>query len=329
MSDNGARGCIKYGFIGCLTLFALGIGLIFLLGLLQFTVDQADPEPESKDLSHELPTPPEPPDASADVPDMPEVLPLPGSQGDLPATPTTGRVIFDIDAAEFTISVGEPGEALRLVADYDAGSFRLEEELSESSDGTWLYEVTLESKGSLGGIYFRGNRHRRNQLELIVPPDHPIDLEGRVGVGETELNLGGLWLRDVDLDLGTGRHFVEFREPLREPMADFRLKSGVGEAEVRGVGNASPRAVEVKHQIGSLLLDLEGDWRADAEIDVNFQIGECRVWLPDDVYTEVDRGRVSIGEQRIDPPRESDDIPEDAPTLRLRLSGSIGELRVR
>lgn len=340
MNDEGARGCFKYGCIGCLTLIALVVGLVFLLAMIDLSVDHREPQPETKELSHDLPgrpilpeqpLPPEMPlEAQPDAPGVPEILPLAeGVAPKLPSGVASGRVLLDISTAELAIVPGPPGEPIRVEADYDAASFELEEEFTSAEDGGWTYKLSFEPRGGFSGLIFRGNDNAHNRLKLILPSDYPIELRGKIGVGETEADLGGLWLREVDLGFGAGDHFLEFREPLREPMGSLKIKSSVGNVELRSLGNASPESVAVSHRIGELLVDLTGPWQRDAEVGVNFSIGECKVWLPDAARVELDHTSMAIGEVQSDEPRRPEDLPPGAPTLKLRLKGSIGELRVR
>jgi len=96
---------------------------------------------------------------------------------------------------------------------------------------------------------------------------------------------------------------------------------------VRSLGAASPGVVDVKHGMGEVLLDLKGDWRNDAQVRTDFSMGSCRVWLPKGVRVEIERASVSLGERSIDKADYSD-LPADAPTIKLRASGSMGELRI-
>ena len=106
-------------------------------------------------------------------------------------------------------------------------------------------------------------------------------------------------------------------------MESFRTQASMGNIEIRDLGDASPGSVEVDHSMGALFIDLKGAWQSDAEVDVDFSMGECRVWLPEDVKVDVERASVGLGETSLDRPRG--DPSEDAPTLTLRLTGSMGE----
>lgn len=176
-------------------------------------------------------------------------------------------------------------------------------------------------------MFLRGGHQGNNRIELTIPRDHPVDIVGKIGMGESEIDLGGLWVGDVDLELGTGEHFVEFSDPLPFPMGSFRVDSSFGEVEVRKLGEGSPRTVNVEHGIGELFIDLQGSWSRDAEIDVDFGIGESRLWLPEDVRLDIESASIAIGDARVDRPAPAD-LPEDAPTLTLSMTGSIGEVSI-
>ncbi len=326
---NQVPGCVKYGCVGCLSIMALGVGLIFLVSAIHLSSEPEDPRPEVRQAEHDLPPAPDLPGYPLnDAPEIPQVLPLPELE-DFPEPATrAGRIVLDLKMGDFTIRPGPAGEPIRVEADYDASSFELSETFTPSEDGDWTYEVSFGSKRGWLGMILGGGRHNvDNEVELIIPRGYPVDIVGEVGMGELEADLGGLWIRRVDLEFGAGDHFIEFRDPLPFPMESFRTDASIGSVEVRNLGDASPRSVEIDHGIGELFLDLKGAWRGDSDVEIDFGIGECRLWLPDDIHVDIDRASVSIGESSIDPP-SGDAIPADAPTMRIEMSGSVGEVRI-
>ena len=58
-----------------------------------------------------------------------------------------------------------------------------------------------------------------------------------------------------------------------------------------------------KSSSGELFVDLKGAWQDDVEVDVDFSMGEVRVWLPENVRVNVERASVGVGESSIDRPR--------------------------
>lgn len=329
------KGCFRFGCFGCLMLLAISIGVVLLLGAIQLTTDSGDPMPEQRNAEHPLPpappipgvalSPEAPTSGGGELPSI-AVGPLPADFD--PSDVRAGVLVLDLSMGDFIIQPGPPGEPIRVEADYDTNSFELAETFEEDSDGTWRYEVEFGLRGGWLGALLRGGAQGHNRVTITIPRDQPLDIRGKIGMGQSEVDLGGLWVRDVDLEMGTGDHFLEFREPLRVPMASFTVDGSMGEVELRGLGDASPRDVRVDHGMGAMLVDLSGAWRNDADVRVEFSMGECKVWLPqENVNIEVDRASVSMGEKRVnlgDRPK----IP-GAPTIALNLSGSMGELVVK
>lgn len=326
MSANKLPGCFKYGCIGCLSLFALLVGLILLLGAIQLSMDQ-EPKPEEIRRAHDLPpVPPSPTYPRGDEPEIPEILPLP-EKLDLAITPASGKIILDISMGEFIIRPGPANEPIRVEADYDSNAFELKEEFTSSED-SWSYELGFGGRGGFLGMLFRSGVHaEHNRVELIIPRGYPIEIVGEIGFGESETDLGGLSLKRVDLNYRAGDHLLEFQEPTPVPIEEFRVDSSMGNFEVHDLGNASPKAIVMDHGMGELFLDLRGEWRGDATANIKFSMGECRVRLPDNARLNVKRASVALGEKWIDS-GEEEDLPPDAPTITLELTGSMGEIRV-
>jgi hypothetical protein len=237
-----------------------------------------------------------------------------------------GRVVLDVNRVSFEIVPGPAGEPIRLEGRYNAGRYNLTESYETYGETGWVYRVGIDERG-IGLRPYIQTDDDEDRVTLIVPRDAPFMLEGRIGIGQSDLELGGLWLIDVELEFGVGDHTVRFDESLPIPMGRLRLDTSIGVINVREVGNASPREVWVKHSVGETRVDLRGAWRRDAEVFVNCGIGECDVRVPTDVGLAVDRASVMLGESSRPPDRAA---PEPgAPTLQLSVSATIGQVRVR
>jgi hypothetical protein len=234
-----------------------------------------------------------------------------------------GRVVLDLHRGNFEVRPGPAGEPVRLEGRYDAGHYVLTESYEPYGEAGWTYRVSFDRKG-FGIRPFVEQEGRENRLRVVVPRGAPIVLEGRVGTGTSELELGGLWLIEIDLDIGVGEHAVSFGEPLPVPVGRLRLDGSIGVLDLDRVGNASPREVSVRHSIGEVGVDLGGAWRRDAEVLVSCGIGECGVRVPRGVNVELERASVMLGEAS----RAYDGRDRGGPTLKLSVSGRIGEVRV-
>lgn len=337
---EGTRGCFKMGCFGCLALVGVGLGLIFLMSAIQMSSSSSEPTFEAKSSEQILPPLPAPP--------VPPAPPAAGAPPELEAGPEAaasglslepnevqqvempnqgaplGTIEVDFSMGDFTIRPGPANEPIRIEADYDTSRFELKKELIQKPDGTWTYKVEFDAKGGFFGLF--GVDGGQNRVELVIPRGRPINVKGKIGMGESKTDLGGLWIKNLDLEYKMGDHFIEFREPLPFPMDDFKVHGSMGGLEIRGLGQASPSNVDVQQSMGETFLDLQGDWRNDAMIRARFSMGECKVWLPEKARIDLRRASVSLGEASSD--RNQGEIPPEWPTLTIDASGSMGELRI-
>ena len=316
MSERSG-GCFRRGCFGCMAfvgLFFLGVAL--LAGVSFFQGGGAEVR-ERAQVEHSLPAP------VSFVPSGDQLqsdsTPIELPEGEI------GRVVLDVSMTNFDIVPAAAGTSLRLEADYDSNAFRLEESFQTNGERGWSYELTFDSRRTFNFFF---NNEGDNRLTLYLPVDIPIVLVGKVGIGASEMRLGGLWIQEIDLDVGIGEHEIDFDQPLREPMQRLFLEASVGELRVHQIGNASPRTVEVEHSIGEIFVDLDGEWRNDSDITVQSSIGQCTVGMPsEDIRLDVRSVSTTIGESATAAASRRNAAPESAPTVSLTVSHSIGEVR--
>jgi hypothetical protein len=237
-----------------------------------------------------------------------------------------GRLDLAIKLTDLEVVRGAPGSPLRLEAAWDDAACKLDERLEHDARG-WVYRLHFSRRGLL--LFSRGELET-NRLKLWIPPDHPLDLRGKVALGESDFVLGGLAVQRIDLALGAGEHHFTFVEPTPQPLALLRLDGSMGEISVLQVGNASPRRIEIEHGMGELLLDLTGHWRNDGEVVLHLGMGDSQVLLPrrDEAGALVDQARVALGDREVDD-QPASALPAGLPRVRIRATGGMGDLRIR
>ena len=289
-----SRNCF---LIGCVVLFALvTIPATVVWGLIAAGDVGREPDPRQQVLDHQLP-------------------------------PGAGVVELHVRMAELEVTPGPPGSPLRLDADWNAGAFRLDEGLEKEGAG-WRYHLRFGGKGL--ALLRHHHHHQPNRLRLQIPVDHPLSIQGKVSMGESDIELGGLSLDRVSLQLSTGNHRLSFRDPTAHPLSLLEVEGSMGQVSLIGAGNASPRQVNVRHGMGELLVDLSGKWRADGDVDLHFSMGDSQVELPreDEAAAIVEKARVSLGDRSVyDTPVA--ELPAGLPRVRVRATGGMGELRIR
>ena len=331
MSEGkSSSGCLKIGFLGCLGV----VGLVFLVGMviggLQFAASRRPVNNVSESKSRALPIHVLQDSSllatAAQLEDAATVTPIDTERIDQRSvdSPGVGTLRLDLAIGEFTIVPGEPGSSIEVEAHYDKSRFRLVEDYSEGPEGTWSYLIRLEPARRFLGF----SRSADSRVEIRLPPGHPMDIVGDLRMGTSDMELGGLSVRSVHLDMSMGDHRISISEPTAEPMESFQIKGSMGSIRVAGLGNASPRRVEGRHQMGEMRLDLTGAWISDSDVSLRCRMGECRVEVPKDVRVIAKRASVIMGGKSIRLP-DTSALPEDVPTLTLDLRASMGEIRVR
>ena len=311
MASGGKAGkVVLYGCSGCLALVAVallvGAGTVGIVAL-----TSGEEQLRDETLVAELPRVEREPSEQAPVRFDPQALP-----------PAVGRVVLDLqDAERMLVIAGEPGSMPEVHGVYDSRMFTLTESL-ETRGELWVYEVSFERTGPfvLGLLRSMGVFDATApQVEIRLPPDMPIEIQGRIHRGSVGLELGGMWLTELDLDVRQAGGDVSFDDPLAAPMRRLSVRNRMGSVDVSDLGNASPRLIEAENSMGSVGLDLRGSWRLDSELRIDSATtGGFDVRLPKQVQI---LGLSEFG-GTVD--------PESAlPRLDVAVSGSLENVRFR
>lgn len=345
-----ADGCLKGSCVGCIVVAALLTAAAVVVGVVISSADPPEPEPVSRRMAQPLPEAPAlpAPPAVPTAPDSPAQMPAeapPGSpdatglpqddpqavelgDGGRTVTAAEGIVRVEVDAGSLRLEVGEPDQEIELFADYDQARFRVEESLHQTEGEPWLYRLQVDGRGGVLGLPWQGGR--APELRLMLPRNRAMALEVSLGAGESRFDLGGLWLTDVEMELGPGDHRLSVLEPLAEPLPRLEMDASWGSIETVSLGNASPGHLDLRTSGGELVVDLGGAWRGNGEVDLRFGFGSCLVVLPDNARTEVLRADVQFGEKLLKGSTlEPSSLGEGVPTVGLKVSGTAGELTLK
>jgi len=244
-----------------------------------------------------------------------------------PARPL-GRVVLEFTVGEFIVEPGEPGDPVSIEAEFDTEGYALEDSFRTGTmdgaegDEPWVYRVDFSESGLVrdGGLRTALFGAEFPKIRVRLPPDVPLELELRFGKGVAEIELGGLWLTDVQVDLEKGGLDLAVSRPLVAPMGRLSVDGHQGGMNARRLGNASPRELDIDLSMGGGLFDLQGAWLNDAQIRASARMGGMQLQLPRNV-------RVVGLDLPLDPPRSRSD-EGFTPTLELSVSSFLGEVEV-
>ena len=121
-----------------------------------------------------------------------------------------------------------------------------------------------------------------SRLEIKLPDEVTIDLNNKFKAGSFQLEVGGLALENFDLRNLAGEVRVDFRQSNKIEMKSLNIEVKVGETILRHLGNARFSDGNINAGIGELQVDLSGEGRKDAAVEIDLDVGSTIIQLPTD-----------------------------------------------
>lgn len=187
------------------------------------------------------------------------------------------RVDLGYGAGRLTLRRGTPRVLYRAAFRYDEEAV---EPVTEYRRGVLRVAVSNAVDGRRARMDF-GDRSSENSLELELAPDLPLELELDFGAGQADIDLTGLAVRTLQLSTGAAEATLRIDEANRERMESASFNVGVADFRIDGVGNLNAEEVVVKAGLGSVVLDLGGEWRTDARLTLEMGLGALRIQAPE------------------------------------------------
>jgi hypothetical protein len=243
-------------------------------------------------------------------------------------------VIVDLDLSEgaFTIVPGPASEGIRVDADYDQGSYKLEQKYDSDGDRP-RYRLRFGSTISFwrriaddGGI--TDEELEKNQITVQLPRDTPMDLFLKLGIAQADIELDGLALNQLITDFKMGEYNISMKELNPIAMQRAELCGRMGEMSFEGVSYMRAATVLSSCAMGEALLDLGGPLTRDTEIIAKMRMDEMRLNLPAEARWDSE-SRFSAQWGEINGAREGiESAAEGAPLLSLDAAVFMGEITV-
>ena len=248
----------------------------------------------------------------------------------------TTRLDIELHDGKFEVLTGPPGTDVELNGTYAENYYELiEERGTDDVTGEPTMAIRLRPTSSfmvrmMAGLTDFESSRPPNELSVTIPAGLSFALTLEVGQGQSQIDLDGLTLTELDADLSMGEHHLGFDRPLAEELPLMRLNSSMGAVVIDRLGNARAHELRASSRMGEFTFDLGGDWPTDGVSDLSFEhsMGELRLRIPTYVRISADSDdSVRLGETRWVDAGDAPDDP-DAPTLRLNTSTTMGETRI-
>lgn len=248
------------------------------------------------------------------------------------SVPVAGEELLEVDIdvpiGKLEIEAGTSTELYEFDLDYNERAF--------------TPEVNFQKRGTTGVFTFRmsgeGKHVRRmgkNRLNLRLNPDVPIVLRTKNGVGESEIDLGGLQIRELSLENGVGETNISMLTPNKISCDRVDIQNGVGALKMMGLGNLACKQLRFQGGVGGSELDFSGDWREEGDISIEVGVGGVELRVPRSIGAEVTANKSFMSgvdlpefEKRGDT-YVSYNVDRASKVLRLRINAGIGGVELK
>jgi len=235
------------------------------------------------------------------------------------------RIVFG--AGELEIGAGDPGTLLS--ADF---SYNLAEWAPEVKYNVEDQSLSVKQGGDKDSWGVPSDTNVRNEWALKFSPTVPMTVSLLLGAGRGDLDFTGLRIARLNMDLGAGDFTARFNEPSQTAMSQMTVRTGASRLELEGIGNVTPERVVVQGGAGDITLDLTGDWRRSADVEITAGVGQLTLRVPSDVSVRIDvDGLATInndGLEKLGDDYVSDAYGETDTEINVSITTGIGNIRL-
>jgi hypothetical protein len=125
------------------------------------------------------------------------------------------------------------------------------------------------------------------QLQLELSRVVPVDLSLDLGAVEADLDLTGLRLSRLNIESGASDGKLRFDSLNQTPMSVLEVSLGAASFRGERLANANARDIRVDAGVGSVELDLGGQWTQDIDLRIEVTLGVVTIHVPSDVGVRV------------------------------------------
>jgi hypothetical protein len=173
-----------------------------------------------------------------------------------------------------------------------------------------------------------------NELHLNFSPEIPIDMDLELGVVKGDMDLGGLKLRKLNLEVGVSQGSILFGEKNSETLESCSIQGGVGKLAIEELGNANLENFSFEGGVGSYIIDFGGDYRRDVKANIELGMGKLKLYLPSYIGTRIKVEKSFLSSVSIDKYYKENDFyyndlwGKTSHNLDVKLETGVGKVDV-
>ena len=152
------------------------------------------------------------------------------------------------------------------VHEFDASSHQLTLGMSHANMG---WRALRAMKNEEGG-----------RMTVGLNPAVPMDLELELGGAQAEVELGGMRLKSLKLQVGLAGSRVNFSSPNLTEMEELSLDVGLGGVQFENLGNANAAQINISGGMDGINLEFGDRVMRDVKINADVAFGGLKIQVP-------------------------------------------------
>jgi len=192
-------------------------------------------------------------------------------------------VAIEFGAGEIILTSADMAEVATVEVDYDPRRIECTVDYSvRGGAGRLLVKSELLRK--------RNVDTEENLWEVVLSNRYPMVMEIEAGACDAELDLGGIPIEELKLEIGAASGELDFSQPNPERMKELDIDAGAASLDFRNLGNANFERFNFDGGAGSFELDFKGRYTGESEISIDIGLGSGEIVLPTDVPVRIETG---------------------------------------
>jgi hypothetical protein len=173
--------------------------------------------------------------------------------------------------------------------------------------------------------------------KLLYTDAVPISFDIELGLGEADIDMSGLSVKDFDLSTGASSVRLAWNEPNKNAIETMTIEAGLSKFKAMGLGNANFRKLNFEGGVGRYSLDFHGNLKKEVDVDAEVGLGSLTIVIPSNIGVRVIYEKNWMTDLEIDRDfaEQDDDTYQTANystaagRINLRVEAGFGSVEIR
>ncbi len=127
-----------------------------------------------------------------------------------------------------------------------------------------------------------------NRWELTLSKTYKTDLSIDIGLCSADIELGGIPLSYLNIDVGAASGTIKFTEPNPTTAEDIKIDAGASSLKIEKLGNANFKYLKFDGGVGKFKIDMAGEYKTDSRAEISIGLGKATIYLPSNLPLRVE-----------------------------------------